>query len=327
MKKFFLHLLLFVCLSVTLYLLLIFIATKIRDDKGFSVLDRYTHNAVVQGISTYWQFYEIEHQQAPVDVLIFGSSYAFRGFDTRVFEKYNLNAQIMATSSQPPRVTYFLMKEYLDKEPPKLIIYDVCLACNRSKGVEAFYDLSRNVPLSWMHVKMAMDIQDPFVYHSLASAWLSQLTHPMSADEMQPPSGHYYKGFISDYKNDPKLKIRSAQTLYKYDPVTPETIENIACIEAIAAYASQRHLNIIFTRQPSLFHYDPAQIARIIAIANKYNIPYVNLYQHAFWLDPGMDFYDVSHLNSRGAEKTTQKLIDDYLKPDPRYKKLWSHDL
>ena len=60
-----------------------------------------------------------------VDVLILGSSHAYRGFDVRIFGEAGYKTFNLGSSSQSPIQTYLLLKRYLDLLKPKLVIYEV----------------------------------------------------------------------------------------------------------------------------------------------------------------------------------------------------------
>ena len=60
-----------------------------------------------------------------IDVLIIGSSHAYRGIDPRIFKEKGLNTFNLGSSLQTPINTKILLKKYLDKLKPKLVIYVV----------------------------------------------------------------------------------------------------------------------------------------------------------------------------------------------------------
>src|SRR5690606_4167572 len=57
-----------------------------------------------------------------VDILVLGSSHAYRGFDNRVFEKQGLKLFNLGSSSQSPMQTNILLNQYVDELNPKLVV-------------------------------------------------------------------------------------------------------------------------------------------------------------------------------------------------------------
>lgn len=323
MKKFLISLAWFFCVAFLFYLLLIFTTSNIKVEKKFSVLDKITGNATA-GKATFWRFYDISHYTRPYDVVITGASPAYRSFDTRVFDKNHLNAHIIANGQQPPAVTYQLLKDYVIKVKPKLIIFDVCLAVNNSNGVEAFYDLSKNIPVSWTLFYMALEINQVNVYHNFFSALLNQCFKPLYLNINFPRPKTYYKGFITEYKNDTTIGFNRVKRSYKFNKTTAQEDKSLDCIESIVRLSRKNKIEILFTRQPAIWNYNISLLTKVIAIANKYNVPFIDLYNEQFRLNPGFDFYDRSHLNSLGARKITRILLEEKLRQDPKFDFLWS---
>jgi hypothetical protein len=327
MKKFLGSLALFLCCCSILYLLLIYVTSNLKYEKEYSILDKLTGNAVETGISTFWQFHEVKYSNAPIDILVLGSSIAYRAFNTYEFDKAGLNVRILATGAQPPKITYYLLKEYLNKTKPKLIIYDVCLSCNKSKGVESFYDLCRNIPISWMHFFMALTVNETFAYHNLCAAWINQLLKPLYQQIKYSRPKAYYKGFNTEFKYDSTLRFNFSSRPDRPEKMNEQQVENIEYIEAIAQYARRNNVHLLFTRQPSLWNYDVYHMAKVIAIARKYKVPIADMYRYKYWLNPAKNFYDKSHLNASGAKRITKIFIKRVLKQDPEFKFLWTHAL
>jgi hypothetical protein len=79
-----------------------------------------------------------------IDILFLGSSHAYRGFDTRIFLKNGINTFNLGSSAQTPLQTIVLLKRYLDKVQPKLVIYEVYPITLTIDGVESSLDIIAN---------------------------------------------------------------------------------------------------------------------------------------------------------------------------------------
>ncbi|QSE99336.1 hypothetical protein JR347_04865 [Fulvivirga lutea] len=79
------------------------------------------------------------------DVLIVGSSHAYRGFDPRIFSEYGYNSFFnLGSSSQTHLQTEVLLERYLKKLNPKLIIYEVYPGTFKADGIESSLDIIAN---------------------------------------------------------------------------------------------------------------------------------------------------------------------------------------
>lgn len=100
-----------------------------------------------------------------VDVLILGSSLAYRGIDNRNFEKIGLRAFNLGSSSQTPIQTNYLLEKYLDQLNPKMIIWDVNPSTFSNSGVESFLDfLSTCLDCQDLY-QMMFEINDLLAYN------------------------------------------------------------------------------------------------------------------------------------------------------------------
>lgn len=174
---------------------------------------------------------------------------------------------------------------------------------------------------------MAVAINQAFVYHNLSAAWINQIQKSLYQQLKFSRPKAYYKGFNTEYKNDTTLKFDFSNRPDSPQKLNNQQIENIDYIESIAQYAKQNNTPVIFTRQPSLWNYDVYHLAKVIAIARKYQIPFIDMNRYKYKLNPAKDFYDKSHLNSSGAKRMTKIFIRRVLKQEPEFKFLWTHAL
>ncbi len=115
MKKFLLRILIFSFLLVLLYPLYVFTASKVDHfvygypSKIKNVKGQYGHS---------WKRLREAKEYGDVDVLILGSSLAYREIDVRAFDSLGLKAFNLGSSSQTPLQASFLLDNYLDKLDP-----------------------------------------------------------------------------------------------------------------------------------------------------------------------------------------------------------------
>ena len=76
-----------------------------------------------------------------IDVLIIGSSHAYRGYDTRIFNHAGLSAFNLGSDGQTPLSTEFLVKRYVKGLNPKFVIIDVYPVLLGNDGMESQLEL------------------------------------------------------------------------------------------------------------------------------------------------------------------------------------------
>lgn len=80
-----------------------------------------------------------------IDVLILGSSLAYRVIDTRSFDSLGIKAFNLGSSSQTPLQTEFLVERYFNKFNPNLVIWDISPTLFSISGFESFVDIASNI--------------------------------------------------------------------------------------------------------------------------------------------------------------------------------------
>ncbi len=102
-----------------------------------------------------------------IDILFLGSSHSYRGFDTRIFKKNNLNTFNLGSSGQTPLQTEILMKRYLKIIKPKLIIFEVYPNTFSIDGVESTLDIIANDEIDFEIIKLAFKQNNIKIYNTL----------------------------------------------------------------------------------------------------------------------------------------------------------------
>ena len=103
-----------------------------------------------------------------IDILFLGSSHAYRGFDTRIFENKGYKSFNLGSIGQTPIQTEYLVGLYLDSLKPKKIIYEVYPECFESDGVESTLDLVNVSDLDSKMIEMTRKSMNIKVFNSLS---------------------------------------------------------------------------------------------------------------------------------------------------------------
>ncbi|MFN3404011.1 MAG: hypothetical protein ACK40G_07940 [Cytophagaceae bacterium] len=105
-----------------------------------------------------------------VDVVVFGSSHAYRGFDPRIFERKGVRLFNLGSSSQTPIQSKYLAKKFLNQLNPKTVIIEVYPDMFESDGVESTVDLLSNCPLNEELILHSLKTKSIRVYNTLIYA-------------------------------------------------------------------------------------------------------------------------------------------------------------
>src|SRR5690606_38894975 len=75
------------------------------------------------------------------DILILGSSRAYRHYDPRIFRKYGIEIFNLGSSAQTFIQTNYILQKYAQRFKPEIIVLDIYPAMFGSDGVESSLDL------------------------------------------------------------------------------------------------------------------------------------------------------------------------------------------
>ncbi len=257
----------------------------------------------------------------PVDVLVLGSSLAYRGFDPRVFETKGLSLYNLGSSSQTLLQTEVLVDRYLDQLDPALTLIEVAPGTFNEDGVESSLDLTSNDRVDLPLVRMAFRTGSIKAFNTLIYAAERKLTgidHGYSEPLDKPGSMDAYitGGFVEHRQGRFEPMSLTRPTTGKPVPAQARAFERImghlarsnrtvVLIEAPVTawmYASYRHHDLHAKRMASL-------------------AAYLNFNGMAGLVDT-VDFFDELHLNQHGVEVFNQALLDSLkahdLLPHPR---------
>lgn len=124
--------------------------------------------------NTYSRYKDLERTRN-VDILIAGSSHAYRGYDPRIFHQRNINIFNLGSSTQTPVQTEYLLDKYLKQLNPKMVILDIYPRLFGSDGAESMIDLLENMPIDKGMVNVTCKVNDIRGYNLLIYCGYRQL--------------------------------------------------------------------------------------------------------------------------------------------------------
>lgn len=301
MKSFIYTILKFSALSLVAYLLLVilwgsFAPTRFKKNLNYN-LGGYGH--------MYTRMQEIKKVE-DVDILLLGSSHAYRGVDPRKFEEIDITLFNAGSSAQSPIHSELILKRYLNKLNPQLIIIEVYPGTFGLDGVEASIDFVSNDKNDWQSFKMIVfqnhiKLYNTFIYSFFRD--LMGLNHNFVEDPIKEHDTYVKGGYV--------MKQMEYYQHRKHEPRAWEfRNEQFKAFERIIKLSQEQQIELVFIQAPitqSLYsaHTNNREFDELMQnYGTYYNFNYL------MNLDDSLHFYDAHHLNQHGVELFNAKVIE-----------------
>jgi len=306
MKKFIKNIFGFVLFALLMYLSLIFIWGTFFDART----NKNMNFKIGSNGHLYSRLKEIKKRKN-IDILFVGSSHAYRSFDPRIFNQYDIKTFNLGSSSQTPMQTKLLLERYMNYLNPKLIVYEVYPATFSSDGVESAIDLISNSEIKYDIIKMVFQINHIKVYNTFIYSLLSKLfgLNNNFTENIKKGKDLYISGGYVERDDTLKNSIHLLQKQkWNLNPASLKIFEEIIVMLKLKAR------NYILIQTPitkSLFD----SYINNKTIDNYFNQKglYIN-FNNEISLNDSIDFYDNHHLNKVGVAKFNSIFINKLIK-------------
>lgn len=247
-----------------------------------------------------------------VDILILGSSHAYRGFDPRIFKKAGFSIFNLGSSNQTPIQSYLLLKKYLPILKPKLVILEVYPEGLEMDGVESAVDIISNTPSLLDAWNQAKAVDHLTAYNTFIYTYLRQLlTNDNSfKEQLQINKDTYINGgFVEraiEYNNDTNLMVKNQ---WKINPKQLSALnKSIQLMQTGKIPYPFILVQTPITHSLENTHTNQIEIDKIYSKLGTY------YYRPCPQLINSLDFYDPHHLNQNGVIKFNLQFISDLKK-------------
>jgi hypothetical protein len=240
-----------------------------------------------------------------VDLLILGSSHAYRGFDTRIFQAHGIRAFNLGSSGQTPIQTLQLLRQYMDRLTPAKVLIEVNPITLSADGVESGLDLVANGKIDIHTLKMVQNINQVSLYNSFLLSAYWKLTG-------------FDKGFREPLKIGYDMYVGGGyveRTLgyYRAAPLSGSMLQfNVQQLEALRLCRMEiekRNSQLLLVFAPVSKHlYTTYLNIDTMDAAMKQLGDYYNFNGQLSLVD-SLHFYDADHLNQLGVEIFNKKMI------------------
>lgn len=244
-----------------------------------------------------------------VDILILGSSRAYRAIDPRNFNEFKIFN--LGSSAQTPKQSKFLIEKYIDKLNPKMILWEVHPSLFNNNGVESSIDLISNEKLDKRLIYYVLHENKIVLYISLLLKAYEEMTVNDKLAINSKKDTYISGGFVERVKNKfyKGKKNNSLRTEIELNNEQFLNFENGLKILAI------RDVNILLFQAPVTEEDKTAIVNQddidnyFSALVLKYGlIGYRNFNNFDLNFIDSLDFYDSHHLNQNGANKLDMQI-------------------
>ncbi len=246
---------------------------------------------------------------ARYDVVVIGSSHAYRGYDPRIFEERGYSMFNMGSSAQSPLSTYAVLEGYVTKERAPLVVIDVYENAFDHPGVESVSDLTRNMDSDRSALHLAAAFRD--------LRGINMFTLRMM--DKGAPASWEHRQYIG---NGAAISTDSADASVKYPGPRPFEMNDrqlerfLSCLDLCA----ERGLRVVLC---SHFYPQQGELRRHAAFVSTMDSILAERYPagRPAWFDfadtPGINdqdhFCDHNHLNAAGARIFGNMLVDSLI--------------
>lgn len=253
-----------------------------------------------------------------LEVIGYGSSHMWTGMSSmELYEKYGVGAYNYGGHWQVINTTALFIKDSLRTQSPKLILVETFLVnevrrdTNMNKAVEIY--CTKAVPdfdgkRKYLRQCFGNDLESYFSYYVPLCAfhenWVNLCQASFLGSGEDADTDFYASmGYLC---RDGVTPVSIADpSSFEQEPLSADAI---ACLDDIVSVCRERGIEIIFYTAPWEGIYNYADAMTEYAAEN--GCVYLNLFEYMdeIGLDCEKDFYDVGHLNDRGAVKVTDFL-------------------
>lgn len=282
--------------------------------RNYSLYQYITRNFTLPGGYGYTltRFREIEELRG-VDILFLGSSRCYYSFAPSVFERLGLKTFNLGSPSQTPLNTRYLLDQYYDRLNPKLVVFEINLHILEKDGVESFYDLMINTPVSWDNIRMSVATRQPPAITAMAVRALTSLTTPFETFRMQDRRMDAYLGEGAVY-----AKNFNQETFSELPAEVHIPDRQMSYLADIMDFVKSRGAQMILVVAPIPREWQTvitnyAEVTSDIrSLAADHGVRLYD-FNTTIALDTRTDFKDFHHLNANGAKIFSYDILDSLL--------------
>ncbi len=260
-----------------------------------------------KGGDTYEKYKEFS-KTTTYDVVITGSSRAYRGYSPFIFDSAGYNCFNLGTSAQSIKNTYFIIKHYLNPGNCKLLIVDVFAGAFTKNQLESSSDLVENLNDPSAAYDVAIHNKDIRTLNIAALRCLTENDQPYFSKEDYSGKGYSIK--------DDSLSKKQQHDFFAGKKIKHKKLEideeQVDYFWKIIDLCTERHLKVVFVYSPVSYFYNYSIhhdfVGKLKPAIEKNELPFYD-FSKCDSINTPYHFYDDSHLNSAGVGIFNHALI------------------
>ncbi|MGP1569013.1 MAG: hypothetical protein ACTTHM_09845 [Peptoanaerobacter stomatis] len=248
------------------------------------------------------------------DLLFIGDCEVYENFSPKVlWEEYGINSYIRGSAQQLIWQSYYLLKEMLKEEKPKVVVYNV-LAMKYGVPQKESYNRMTLDGMKWSKEKIDAINASMLPEEKMIEYIFPILRFHSRWSELSKQDFHYlfHKDKVSNNGYLMNADIRAAGKMPKPRPLTKYKFSDnsYAYLDKMVELCRENGAELVLIKAPVLYPYWHKQWDKqIVKYAKEKKLTYINLLEHIE--DAGINFnidtYDKGlHLNVYGAEKLSR---------------------
>jgi poly-D-alanine transfer protein DltD len=242
------------------------------------------------------------------DVLVVGSSHAYRGLDPRIFQSNNIKLFNLGSSAQTPLQSELLLNNYLDKIKTDVVLFVVSPMLFENKGVESSLDVIANSDLSMELATLVFKMKEWSVFNTFLYSFGAQLKQPrliLKEEIVKGDDTYISGGFV-----EKKLKHIETQQVFKNRKSFFLESQKESFEKSLTKIHSKK-IKVILIQPPVVKElYESIENNEEIDFyfSNFPGVEYYNM-NKLLNLESKSHFYDSHHLNQEGVKLFNEFLI------------------
>jgi hypothetical protein len=295
----------FTIVAVFVYAIMFGILFELRFH-GIPFIYSASQGNVFEGGVTYKKFREF-NKNDKYDIIILGSSHAYRGYNPVIFERYGYKIYNLGSRSQSMMGSYVIAKNYISSKNCNTVIIDVYDRIFKTTSIESISDMVQNLSSDKAATEVCARSNDPRAINLFTLRMYCKLASPLNND-----TDRLYKGF---QPAEGQLHLPGSPK----SPIYETNRQSIRYFKKLVEYLHSQGIHIVVAEHPlplvyTIYPLSHQQFIKDISpVLLKYSIPFYD-YTYESTMNGIQYFSDENHLAWRGVEKYNTHLIHRLIK-------------
>jgi len=287
----------------TLFYLGIFFVLNKVEIAGKPLIFSMNKDLIWEGGNSYDRYREFSTDEH-YDIILMGSSHAYRGFDPRIFEEHGLNMFNIGSSAQAIDDTEILLKELVNPDKVDLVVVEISPMSFTADPAESSAYLITNVPQENVAIEVAKNRWGMKSFN----LYTQRLMRKSAAEPLYESNDYVGKGYCEKFDS-----LETLPDFVQFKRYKPKD-HFVDAFKGMISYAQEKKIELIFVTQPLPKEMDQSIFPLFYEVVQESiqstNIRYMD-YAFKLPLSSLNHFYDHSHLNQSGVDIFNEQFIAD----------------